>query len=354
MSTSKRLAKIEDRLTAAEAVVSWTHEAYKHKSLTAYVTWLRSHPEELWPLEKLPGQVSRGVKALAKGETQDEVSAKTLKAEKNLVFLLILHQFLNLAVARELQVQSRQAQQVFEMLRELGGLGCLREELCRERLTQQHQDLLAFETEIAERHRILTARCLLDAREALFRIRVMEAAAEYLSRRYLLGQHVLFPDLRSGIAILLHTLRGQLDPAKTPSHSEPEMMRILARQALGEAQAPARAHQRPTEGPDEEPNPDEAAAVARRIALRARAETLYLLGDNTGSRALLDQYLETGLPPKPRPSPTTKVKSPTTTGKPRVAKSPGASCSNAAAAKPGHAASPSKAAATPVKTASGK
>ncbi len=357
MTTAQRLAKIEDHLTPSEAVVSWTREAYKHKSLTAYVTFLRSHPEEPWPLEKLPGQVGRGVKYVTKGESQDEITAKILKAEKNVVFLFLLHQFLNLTVAHALEVHSRQAQRVFEMIHELEHLSCLRDELCRERLTRQRPDLLEYETEIAERHRPLATRCVLTTRESLSQMRTIETATEHLSRRYLLDQQVLFPDLRAGLTILLHTLRGQLALAETLSGSEPEteLIRILTRQALGGTGAPARSHVPSSGGSDEEPNPDEAAAaLARRIALRARTETLHLLGDNTGSRALLEQYLETGLPPKPRPSPTTKVKSPNTARKPPVAKSPGDSCGNVTATAPSQAPPSTKAAPKPVATVPGK
>jgi hypothetical protein len=322
VSSGRRLATIEDRLTPAEAVISWSREAYRHKSLSAQVAWLRCHPEEAWPLEHLPTQVSRAARALAKGEPHDQVHTKMLKAERNVVFLFLLHQFTNLLVARELETQSRRAERIFEMLGELVQLGCLRDELCRERLTEQHPDLLALETDVAERHRTLAARCLLAAREAFLRLRALEAATEHLAHSYLQDKDLLFPDLRSGVAILLHTLSEELRLAAAHTAEghlqyEGELVRLLTRQALGETQAAARPAVRP-EGANEEPSPDEAAAaLARRIVIRARAETLHLLGDSAGSQALLVQYLDasraidaparaldkdqrSGAPPKPR------------------------------------------------------
>jgi hypothetical protein len=298
VSLSRRLDKLEDSLTPTEAVIRWTRELREHESFPAYFAWLLHQPAELWPFERLTAQVARGAKARTKNLPAEEAAARVRQAQKDVVVLLVIHQIANIAVASELATQMTRTRHIFELLRELVQLDCMRSGLRRDRLSLPCPQLLPLETETLGRQLHLATRCRGEVAQGLLRVQVVALAAERLSSTYLHRHSLLYPDLRAGLTILRHTLAGQLRffeelDLEGELEPEPDAVRNLAREGVGEKRISPPPTERPAEpGPSESALNDAAAELAHGVVLRARAEALHLLGDASASKSLLDQYLE--------------------------------------------------------------
>jgi hypothetical protein len=259
VTAERRLARLESALSPKTATLLWLSEAHGFGSLEAYVGWLIDQPISAAPLERVPGQSERAVRAAMRGQPREAVREAAHQAIRDAVFLVELVIRLNGATVE---------------LTRLEGL----------RYAVLHWQMRAFSAEAslsgAGASRQATAAAVASWRTwgadvtALFaRLQAAEEARVHLERQYLDGHHALFPDaiqdgarLREGAERLAGLgdslsplMEGHL-PARRRSKVDLEAVRSGAR-----AQAPA---------------------LAARLVDEARFATLDVLGDGAAASAI--------------------------------------------------------------------
>ncbi len=108
-TTRSRLEKIENSLTAKQAIILWMGEAHKFGTLYEYVTWVANHPEERPPLNRLSEQVEIAVRKRMKEAPPYELQRVIRREVREVTFLFFLQLRVNQGFEAELRALKPQA-----------------------------------------------------------------------------------------------------------------------------------------------------------------------------------------------------------------------------------------------------
>jgi hypothetical protein len=75
MTTKKRrVEQLESELSPKQAILVWLQDVQEFDNVYDYVRHLKTQPESVWPLVKLPKQVTDAVEKSLKGRPKDEIA----------------------------------------------------------------------------------------------------------------------------------------------------------------------------------------------------------------------------------------------------------------------------------------
>jgi hypothetical protein len=301
MSIAKRVGDVEDNLTPKEAVICWMREAHQFDSLLTYGRWLLEQPEEAYPLIRMPRQVVAAVRARNKGTSDVLLRDEFYRVQKDVVFLYHLHKQVNMQALQDEEALRLKVTLLSEKLRGLIHRIWAIDALRLERL-QFPGDLSA---PLPKRRRKKTTEEV-DLNEAIDawpgeelmlwgEVVAFQEAVQLISRRYLGGEELLFPQSAHRLQATLDILAVMRDVHRTmisrrPPQSEAGFLRWVLEEETPESPAP------PAVSPDPlaEKRPDTRAAarsLAEHHVLMARAEALEALGERDAGIRLVENWL---------------------------------------------------------------
>jgi hypothetical protein len=302
MSLSRRIDDVEDHhLTPKEAVICWIREAHQFESLLTYGRWLLEQPEEAYPLIRMPRQVVDAVRAQNKGTSDALLRDEFYRVQKDVTFLYHLHKQVNVQALQDEEALRLKVTLLSEKLRSLIYRVWAIDALRVERL--QFPDDMSAPRPKRRRKKMKDE---LDLAEAIAawpveeqmlwgEVMAFQEAVQLISRRYLGGEELLFPQSAERLQATLHMLAVTRDVYRTmnsrrPPKSEERFLRWVLEESTPESPVP------PALSPDPaaEKRPD-TRATARSLAehhvLMARAEALEALGERDASIRLVENWL---------------------------------------------------------------
>jgi len=301
MSLAKRVGDVEDNLTPKEAVICWIGEAHQFDSLLAYGRWLLEQPEDAYPLIKMPKQVVAAVRARNKGRPDVLLRDEFYRVQKDVTFLYHLHKQVNLQALQDEEALRLKVTLLTERLRSLiyriWALDALRleqlpfpDDTCAprpKRRRKKMKDDLDLDGAIAA----------WPGEEQLLwgEVVAFRDAVDLISRRYLGGQELLFPQsaqMLQGVLDMLAVMRDvhRTTTSRRPPKSEEGFLRWVLEESTTKTAVP------PTVSPNPatEKRPDTKAtarSLAEHYVLMARAEALDALGERDASIQLVEDWL---------------------------------------------------------------
>jgi len=302
VSLSRRIDDLEDhRLTPKEAVICWMREAHTFESLLAYGRWLLEQPEDAYPLIKMPRQVVAAVRAQNKGTPDHLLRDEFYRVQKDVTFLYHLHKQVNVQALQDEEALRLKVTLLTEKLRSLIYRIWAHDSLRVERL-QFPDDLSA---PLPKRRHKKTAEEV-DLNEAIAawpgeekmlwgEVVAFQEAVQLISRRYLGGEDLLFPQSAHRLQATLDTLADSRDIYRTmtsrrPPQSEAGFLRWVLEESTGTSLVPPSI----SSNPMAEKRPDTKAtarSLAEHYVLMARAEALDALGQRDASIRLVEEWL---------------------------------------------------------------
>jgi len=280
MSFDKRIADVEDNLTPKEAVIYWMREAHRCDSLLTYGRWLMDQPEDAYPLIRLPKQVVAAIRARNKGTPDSRLGDQFYRVQKDVFFLYYLHNQVNLRALEEEEALRLKVTLLSEKLRSL---------IRRIPVREKTPDELDLDLDEA-----------IDAwpgeEQMLWgEVVAFQEAVRLISRQFLGGEELLFPDSANRLQGTLDTLAVMRDVhqtivARRPPESEEELLRwALEEPTLESADHPGL---QPDPAPEERPDTGRTArTLAEHHVLMARAEALDALGEREASMRLVENWV---------------------------------------------------------------
>jgi len=308
MSRKSRLARIERNLDPLEAVICFMREAHEYPSPLSYYQWLRTQPEEEWPLAKIPRQVAMSREAGYRKLPEAERNARLRTPQKEVLFLLGLHEETNALLWRDDERLQYRLLWLVERLRSL----------TVKAFDQEQERMATFQVAGEADPESPTTRKDEEQQEAalgeeydplLSDIRVLRRdmqtkaeAIDLVSRRYLASEDPLFPCYRNRLESTLHMLetmeRTCLETlAATPITAEDSFAFYLEQVAAG---IPPEERKVKPAIPEVAPLvvevEEEAKNTARRLVLEAKSRMLAMAGEARAAErarwALLESYDE--------------------------------------------------------------
>ena len=280
MSLAKRVGDVEDNLTPKEAVIYWMREAHRCDSLLTYGRWLMDQPEDAYPLIRLPKQVVAAIRARNKGTPDSRLGDQFYRVQKDVFFLYYLHNQVNRRALEEEEALRLKVTLLSEKLRSL---------IRRIPVREKTPDELDLDLDEA-----------IDAwpgeEQMLWgEVTAFQEAVRLISRQYLGGEELLFPDSANRLQGTLDTLAVMRDVhqtivARRPPESEEELLRwALEEPTLESADHPGL---QPDPAPEERPDTGRTArTLAEHHVLMARAEALDALGEREASMRLVENWV---------------------------------------------------------------
>ena len=303
MSFDKRIGDVEDNLTPKEAVIYWMREAHQCDSLLTYGRWLMDQPKDVYPLIRMPRQVVAAVRARNKGTPDLRLRDQFYRVQKDVLFLYHLHNQVNLRALEEEEALRLKVTLLSEKLRSLIRCIPVHDALRRERLplpedagapppkgggkkTKDELDL-ALDEAIA---------AWPGEEEMLWgEVVAFQEAVRLISRQFLGGEELLFPDSANRLQGTLDTLAVMRDVHQTiVGRRSPESKEELLRWALEEPTLESADHPglQPDPAPEERPDTGRTArTLAEHHVLMARAEALDALGEREASMRLVENWV---------------------------------------------------------------
>ena len=104
MKQDKRLDRLEDCLTPKQAAMMWLQEVNRHANLMDYIKYMRPVPESNRPIPRLTEQVARATREAMTGQPKEAIKAAEHKAKRDVVFLIKLHDQVNIHLMTEERV----------------------------------------------------------------------------------------------------------------------------------------------------------------------------------------------------------------------------------------------------------
>ena len=259
MTARRRLAKLEGALSPKTATLLWLTEAHGFGSLEAYVDWLIDQPISAAPLERVPEQSERAVRAAMHGQPRDAVREAAHQTVRDAVFLVELVIRLNVEATEIVRVEGLRYAALAWEARALGaeashsGAGASREAKAAgvARWRTWGGDVTALVT----------------------RLHAAEEARTLLERHYLDGHAALFPDaIEDGTRLHESAERlVELGDSVAPLIEGPLPARRRRKLGLEAIRAAART---------------EAPLLAARLVEAARLATLDVLGDGAAASTI--------------------------------------------------------------------
>jgi len=280
MSFDKRIADVEDNLTPKEAVIYWMREAHRCDSLLTYGRWLMDQPEDAYPLIRLPKQVVAAIRARNKGTPDSRLGDQFYRVQKDVFFLYYLHNQVNLRALEEEEALRLKVTLLSEKLRSL---------IRRIPVREKTPDELDLDLDEA-----------IDAwpgeEQMLWgEVVAFQEAVRLISRQFLGGEELLFPDSANRLQGTLDTLAVMRDVHQTiVGRRSPESKEELLRWALEEPTLESADHPglQPDPAPEERPDTGRTArTLAEHHVLMARAEALDALGEREASMRLVENWV---------------------------------------------------------------
>jgi hypothetical protein len=299
MTLAKRLENVEDHnLTPREAVILWIREAHEFGCLLDYGYWLAEQPDDAFPLIKMPAQVVAAVRARNKATPDAKLQDEFYRVQKDVLFLYHLHKQVNLRALLQEEAYQLKLSLIAEKLRAIvliaysvdrervDNLECpedLSHPLPKREKTRQE---LVLEEEILE----------WPSDEALLWAEVtsFQEAERLVSKRYLAGEPLFYPDSAQKLAATLAALRGLRDTYDSvldgrPPDADEDFIRWLARErdpkeTVGALPPVPPDHVRPRTRAS-------ALAIAQHFILMARAEALDDLDERDAGISLVQKWM---------------------------------------------------------------
>jgi hypothetical protein len=263
MTAERRLANLEGALSPKAATLLWLAEAHQFRSLPAYVEWLIDQPISAAPLERVPGQSERAVRAAMRGQPREAVREAAHQAIRDAVFLVELVIRLNVEATETIRIEGLRYAVLAWEARALGAEASLSGAGASRQATAAA--VASWRTWGADVTALLT------------RLQAAEEARVHLERQYLDGHPALFPDAIEDGARLreraerLVELGDSLAPL-TEGHPPARRRRKLDLEAI---RAAARS---------------QALLQATRLVDEARIATLDVLGDGAAASAIAARW----------------------------------------------------------------
>ncbi len=190
MSQQKRINKLQVSLTPKQAAILWLQEINKFPNLNEYVDFLRTQPEGNTPLERLPNQVEQAVREAMKGRPKGEVWTAVRLAVRDVAFLV--HLVLNV------NQRAMSKEREWNLLRM--ALAHWLHSLILERFYCKHhegKDQIRSWTEGVE--------------NSLIELYSYQNAVDSISKYYLDGCQVLFPEVSEHLKIVTKLVENQVE-----------------------------------------------------------------------------------------------------------------------------------------------
>ncbi len=100
-SGKRRLHKLESHLTPKQAVLLWMAEAHQFQTLEEYASYIKTQPDDAWPLRRLIDQMTASVKQVLMGRSELVINQALRRADLDVLFLFYLHQQSNCRLAEK-------------------------------------------------------------------------------------------------------------------------------------------------------------------------------------------------------------------------------------------------------------
>jgi hypothetical protein len=91
----KRLERLEGYLTPKQAVLVWMEETHQHRNIHEYIKYMKTVPEDMRPIPRLTTQVENAIRKAMVGYPKQTIEAQVKKAERDVIFLIMLHDKVN-------------------------------------------------------------------------------------------------------------------------------------------------------------------------------------------------------------------------------------------------------------------
>jgi hypothetical protein len=174
MTAARRVAKLEESLTATQRVLAWLDEAHAHGGLSEYVDSLLDQPAEAYPANRLPREAAQAVGARGRSRTAD-TDAVVQRAVRGTLFRF--HLVLRINVVAHEMIE----RETLVYAASTGQLAALSSEDRKAHISN------------AEHRRLLgTLRRFTTSRVS--HLMAAQDARSIAETRYLAGRAVLFPD----------------------------------------------------------------------------------------------------------------------------------------------------------------
>jgi hypothetical protein len=276
-------------------------EAHEFDSLLDYGRWLLEQPEDAYPLIKMPRQVVAAVRNMNKGKPDHLLRDEFYRVQKHVTFLYHLHRQVNVQALQDEEALRLKVTLLTEKLRGLIHRIWAIDALRLERL-QLPDDLSA---PLPKRRRkkmkddldLDGAIAAWPGEEQMLRGEVVafEEAVQLISRRYLGGEELLFPQSAHRLQATLDMLATMRDVFRTmtsrrPPQSEAGFLRWVLEEPADTSLVPPSI----SSNPMAERRPDTKATariLAEHYVLMARAEALDALGQRDASIRLVEEWL---------------------------------------------------------------
>lgn len=95
MKKDKRLERLEGYLTPKQAVLVWMEETHQHRNIHEYIKYMKTVPEDMRPIPRLTTQVENAIRKAMVGYPKQTIEAQVKKAERDVIFLIKLHDKVN-------------------------------------------------------------------------------------------------------------------------------------------------------------------------------------------------------------------------------------------------------------------
>jgi hypothetical protein len=268
-SQAHALDKLEGALSPKAATLLWLAEAHQFGSLDAYIEWLIDQPISAAPLERVPVQSERAVRAAMRGQPREVVRLAAQRAIRDAIFGVELVIRLNGAAVELSKVEGLRYAVLFWQMRALGAEASLSGDEASRQATSA--SVARWRTWCTDVTALVTRLC------------AAEETRVHLERLYLDGHPALFPDaiedgarLREGaerLAGLGDTL-GPLFEGHPPTPGRRRKLDLDALRAAARRQAPA---------------------LAARLVDEARLATLDVIGDEAAAAAIAARRFRAGM-----------------------------------------------------------
>ena len=302
MTLATRIEKVEDHnLTPREAVILWMREAHAFDSLLDYGRWLMDQPDEAYPLIRMPAQVVAAVRNQNKGQRDEFLRDEFYQVQRDVLFLYHLHKQVNMRALQDEEALRLKLALLAQSLRAL-----IHRVWAFDSARLDHFEFPEDLSKPLPRRKGRKSEEELELEEALSawpreeqmlwgEVTAFREAVGLISRRYLGGEELLYPNSAQGIEVTLSNLAELRDIYHSvTSHRPPESDEGFLRWMLEESGDRITVSPSASPLPALEKRPDTSAAarsLAEHFILMAKAEALETLGDQNGGIRLVEKWL---------------------------------------------------------------
>ena len=92
----RRIEKVQSNLSPKPAFQLWMQEAHGFDTVEGYLNHLMTVPNKDWPLACLTSQATEAATQAMKGNPQIDINRAVQQARRDVVFLFMLHQQVNI------------------------------------------------------------------------------------------------------------------------------------------------------------------------------------------------------------------------------------------------------------------